>query len=540
MLTGSTRWLTPAALLFLALATLSWPRATFAGGFEFPDNGPRALGRGGAYVVGVDEPSAIYFNPGALSRSDGFNATVGLNLLDLDIRFQRDPFVYQEDGREQERFRREIQFQEVENEGGLFAAPMLFLSHDFGLENLTFGFGVYGPSAYGTPSYPTMDVFPEDDPNADADEYTPSRSNPIIGDDEPARNGGQAYMVVDQSILLFYPSLSVAYEFERLNLSIGLTAQLVGLLIDFGVGVDGDSSQATDVNRPSSEAEGLYSETVLEARGFGGTGILGILWEPSNRFALGGSYRMRYNVTANGEIDIDFPPLGGVDVGFLESDGSLSSTADATVEVQFPDIFRLGAMYTHRNAADKEIFDVELNLNYETWARTKGFRVNVDGFVDDSAGTLGRNIPELFLRRNFNNVLGVRLGGDISALRSAETGNGPVFRLGTFFETNAQPEEWTNLDFVSWTRVGATLGFGYYIGPVSIDAAFAYMWSPERDVDNGRYDVIMPLWVCEDPPNDEVAQDCAGLQRSDVVHPVNNGTYASSLKIYSLGLTYGW
>ena len=529
-----------AALLAVCAGTVLFSDVAWAGGVEFPENGPRALGRGGAFVAGVDDASAVYFNPGALSRSDGFNLSLGLNLVDLDMEFERSPFIYQEDGREQDRFRREIQFQSVENEGGVFPAPMFFMSHDFGLEDFTFGFGVYGPSAYGTPSFPKMDTYPEDDPDAVADEYTPSRSNPIIGDDEPARDGGQAYMIVDQSILLFYPSLSVAYELEKLNLSLGLSAQLVGLIIDFTVGVDGDSSQTTDVDRPSTEAEGLYAETVLEARGYSGTGILGFLWEPSNRFALGGHYRMRYNIQARGEIDIDFPPLGGVDVGFLQGDGSLAGTADATVDISFPDIFRLGAVYTHRNAADREIFDLELNVNYEAWARLKAFVVNVDGFVDDSAGTLGRTIPELSLRRNFNNVVGVRLGSEISALRNAETGNGPVFRLGGFFETNAQPEEWTNLDFVSWARVGATLGFGYHIGPVSIDTAFSYMWSPEREVDNGRYDVLMPLWVCEDPPTEEAAEQCAGVQRADVVHAVNNGTYRSSLKIFSLGLTYGW
>ena len=34
--------------------------------------------------------------------------------------------------------------------------------------------------------------------------------------------------------------------------------------------------------------------------------------------------------------------------------------------------------------------------------------------------------------------------------------------------------------------------------------------------------------------------EMTGVQRADVVHAVNNGTYRSSLKIFSLGLTYGW
>ena len=39
-----------------------------AAGFEHPDNGTISLGRGGAYAAGVDEPSALYYNPAALTR----------------------------------------------------------------------------------------------------------------------------------------------------------------------------------------------------------------------------------------------------------------------------------------------------------------------------------------------------------------------------------------------------------------------------------------------------------------------------------------
>ena len=144
------------------------------------------------------------------------------------------------------------------------------------------------------------------------------------------------------------------------------------------------------------------------------------------------------------------------------------------------------------------------------------------------------------MRRNFNDTFSLRLGGDISMLRNADTGNGPVFRLGTFYESNGQDEEWTNIDFVSFQRLGFSLGASYHVGPVSIDAGFMYIASPDRTVDNGEYDLLMPLWVCEDPPDASTAEACQGVAREDVVHAVNDGEYRTSAQIYSLGVTYGW
>ena len=53
------------------LATLGTAGTAYAGGFDLPDNGARAVGRGGSYVVGVSDPTAIYYNPGALSKQRG-------------------------------------------------------------------------------------------------------------------------------------------------------------------------------------------------------------------------------------------------------------------------------------------------------------------------------------------------------------------------------------------------------------------------------------------------------------------------------------
>ncbi len=516
----------------LAFASLT-PNA-FAGGFEVGENGTRALGRGGAYVAGVDEPSAVYYNPAGLTRIDGTAATLNLNILDSNTTFQRAPFTYEANGvrRNPERT---INFEEVSQDTSLFPAPMAFASTDFGLDNWSFGIGAYGPSAFGVPNFPEMSFRGDDFSGEACGVFTPCADDPDTpnNESEVTREGGQAYMITDQSVLLVYPSISAAHLFERANLSVGLTAQVALLFVDFGVGVDGDGSQGSDVDFESTERDDFYVPTTLNARGVSATGILGMLWEPHERVSIGASYRPQFAFKAQGNIDLVFP------AGLSGAELSLSDDS-ATLRLRMPDVVRAGIEYSHLNAAGRQLFDIELDFVWENWSVTKEFEVSVAGRVDDSAGTLdNRAIPTLHLPKNYNDSFSLRLGGDITALLDAE-GHGPVFRLGVNYETPSSPEEWTNLDFTPFLRIGGSVGFSYHVGRFSIDAAYTYIWSPSRTVENGEYELLTPLWICNDPSNpDYPAEGCAAAS-GETGHAVNNGRYDTWTQVISLGTTYGW
>ncbi|MDB4973344.1 MAG: rane protein in aromatic hydrocarbon degradation [Myxococcaceae bacterium] len=55
-------------LVLVCLGALPWTTA-HAGGLYFFDRGARALGRGGAFVAGADDPSALWYNPAGLVYS---------------------------------------------------------------------------------------------------------------------------------------------------------------------------------------------------------------------------------------------------------------------------------------------------------------------------------------------------------------------------------------------------------------------------------------------------------------------------------------
>lgn len=509
----------------LLVSAAMFPSAVWANGFEMPENGTRAIGRGGAYAASVAEPSALYFNPAALTRTRSTAVTFNLNLVDDHVRFERESYQYYAGTLQVPINERIINFSAVEDQEPPFPAPMVFAASRFGLQDWAFGVGIYGPSAMGNKEFPAMSVRPPGYDGEVTGVYTPGPNRPIT------RDGGQAYMANSYNLLLFYPSIAASYQIPRANLSVGITAQLAVLDVTYDVGVDGLFGRGSE-NEVSREADDLYATTVLDVRGYAFTGIVGLLWDPIPALSVGLSYRPRFRIDASGEVDISFPPALLAQEPRVDDNG-------AELTTWMPDIVRAGVQYRHLNAAGRELFDIEANVVYEGWSVNEGFDVRLAGRLTDNTETVkDQKLPDLFLRRNYRDVVSVRLGGDLSLLRNPETGNGPVFRLGGYWESNASPEEWTNIDFIAFERFGGALGFSYHIGRWSIDAAYAYVFSPERTVTNGQYDLLVPTWICEDPPAD-VAEACAQVEGTPG-HPVNNGTYNWWAQTFSLGFTWGW
>ena len=63
-------------LFVVLIALLLFSSSAWAGGMFLPFRGARATGRGGAFTAGVDDASALYYNPAGMSDIEDWSFLV--------------------------------------------------------------------------------------------------------------------------------------------------------------------------------------------------------------------------------------------------------------------------------------------------------------------------------------------------------------------------------------------------------------------------------------------------------------------------------
>src|SRR5690625_3040569 len=538
---GRRFWLGTATCMLVGAASVAQ-----AGGYEIPENNPRALGRGGANIAHVQDASATYFNPGALSRLDSFHFSGGLNFPLQFSKFQRADFVFPDAGIDQDLT---IKYTESRNSLGALPAPALFIAHDFGLKNTSFGLGLYGPSATPQMRWDRMDTSDMIQPGGDE-----------FSDTETTRKGGHAYMIEDADLIVLYPSLTASHYFENINLGIGASLQLVYASTKVRLGLDGltgvginpnsmnDTQARTDQNPNGvlfDEDPASFVETRVNTSGFGVTGNFGFVWDPIPQVSVGVSYRPAHRVRMKGNFSIIAPKLEGMGLNLVDD--------HAEMDIVMPHVLRAGVNYRHI-VDDFEVFDIELAATYEMWsivdkmtAKTPG-PVNTDGFSEGPRPIANVDIPF-----NFKNTVSLRLGGDYNGLRNRSNGQGVTLRGGLFWESNGVSNPYSHLMFMPFGRIGLSAGFSYHFkqerfSQLSLDFGALWLHNFTRTVTDGKMNIIAPLWICHNGENVPSAskEDIMAACEADAAagnspyHAVNNGTYKTDFLTLSVGVTYAF
>jgi long-chain fatty acid transport protein len=424
------------ATLALTLGLAAFAQEAHANGFTFPENGSKAVARGGAYGMNPAGPEALYFNPALLSKLKGYRLTLDLNLVNMNNTFQRAPETKQ-DGTV-------VTFDEVSDDPdaqpflGVFPAPMLFASADFGLEDFTFALGAYGPSAFGTNAYP--------------------------------EDGPQRYMLIRSDLLQIYYSGAAAYQWNGLR--VGATFQMAHLMTKIKT-VSSSTPAGSGNEDPKDDSIAELDVTDLQP-----TGILGISYDISPALTVGLSYKLPAKFKMSGPATITF----GENAAFLNL--KAKEGADATFETDEADVFRLGARYAHLDGA-QELFDVELTATYERWSRLERFRFQLPPLEGETPGEIP--LDPVVLPKEWEDTFSVRLGGG-AQLTPWLRGN-----LGVFYESGASPTSTTHLDFLAFDRFGGGLGATFLLGDFDVDVAYAYFQGADRTVTDGKVKLIAPL-----------------------------------------------
>lgn len=468
------------ALGALALAALAGAsRPVQAAGFEYPVQGTHALGRGGAFTVAADDPSAMYWNPSRLALLRGTRLLYNHNFVDLDLTYHRAPQFHEGEW---------LTWDAASEQQGFFAlGASAFVTTDFGLEDWGFGLGFVGPSALGTAELP--------------------------GDEDAATR----YSFVSKDILMAYYTASVAWKYEEW-FGIGVSLQYVDMMhMKYSLVIEGPDSTG---GNPKSNLWDIRNTLDMKDR-VGFSAIVGAWARPLPFLELGVSARVvPIAIDAEGRIRLE-----GTDNSVLSE--AQEESVDGSVHFTMPATVQAGVRYVHKDGA-REVFDVEVDFVWEQWSVLDGYDIDFDeaGVTfedpDDPSRVLLEIQPQDFtLERRWQDTYSVRVGGQWNVLA------GPLdlaLRLGGLWESAAVPHARTITDFASFDRFGVAFGLSGAWHGVELSFAYAHIFQLPRNVYPDEAEVHML----------RMNPDFSGEIIEGPV--VNAGHYESSYDVISVGL----
>jgi long-subunit fatty acid transport protein len=460
------------ALLLLA------PHTARAAGFEYPVQGTHALGRGGAFTVAADDPSAMYWNPSRLSLLRGTRLLYNHSFVKRDLTYHRAPQLH---GGEW------VFWDPAEDETGFFNLGVsLFITSDFGLDDWTFGLGFVGPSAIGTSDMPG--------------EVAAGNRNTFISKD----------------ILMAYYTASVAWKYEEW-FGIGVSLQYVDLMsMKYSLVIEGPDSTG---GHPKKNLWDIRNTLDMADR-VGFSALVGAWARPLPWLELGLSARVvPIAIDAEGTIHLE-----GTDNSVLSE--ATPERVGGAVHFTIPATVQVGARYVHRAGA-REVFDVEVDFVWEQWSVLDAYDVEFDeaGVLfedpDDPSRVLLEIRPQDFaLRRQYQDTYSVRVGGQWNVWPEHLW-----LRAGGLWESAAVPKGYTLTDFASYDRFGLAFGLSGAWRGIELSFAYAHIFQLPRNVypDEARVNAI------------RMNPDFSG---EIIDGPVANaGRYDSSYDVISIGLS---
>jgi long-chain fatty acid transport protein len=351
-------FLTRAAGLLVALATLMSAGSAHAGGLYLFDRGARPLSRGGAFVAGADDPNALYYNPAGMAESG--DQVMGDATLTI-------PFASvtrtNPDG---------SPMAKVDASPLLLPIPQLGFTHRFGLKHFTFGAGIFAPNVM------------------------------IIGYPRSLRQNGMnvpaptRYSLINlEGSLLSTVALGVAWSGIK-GLSIGGAVHLTGGRFTGSTALNAcDGTLCTFPEDPAFDAYVTFDALPV----FGVAGAFGVTLNAGDRIRLGASVITPSTIKGSGTMKTRLPN------SVLFEDAVVSGNK-LEFEMKMPAIIRVGSeIRPVRNLRMEGAFV------WEQWSRQKSIDItpkNVE--IQNISGIDNYQIGKVSLARNMRNTISVRGG----------------------------------------------------------------------------------------------------------------------------------
>jgi long-subunit fatty acid transport protein len=328
-------------------------------------------------------------------------------------------------------------------------------------------------------------------------------------------DGGQRYLMTDYEALMLNYSLSAAWKANE-NFGLGASVQWIhvprlkySLIINANPFIGG-------ANPVSSNLDMLAS--VSGSAPFTLNTVVGAWYRPLPAIELGiAGQVIPTQIRMKGRLNVTPVASSTDDTVELTRNGDPANDIDLTIPL--PLMGRAGIRYRHLLPKDQELFDIELDVVYESWSRVNHFTVATRGL---QAAYLGQqsNLGDIYVEKRWRDTIGVHLGGDYAIIPSVLALSG-----GVFYQNPLANSAYANVDFATGAQLGAAIG-----GTIAWNhqrIAVAYEFRQQQTVTlseaQSRIYQTAPLSQCKPPYTDR--SRCSSYYLGLPGPPVNAGTY---------------
>lgn len=413
----------------IAIAALLFSSTAWAGNMFLPARGARALGRGGAFTAGVDDGSAIYYNPGGLADIEGVSV-----LVDGALIFQRAGYDRVDSGGNPQ--------PHVQANMNLIPIPTLAVTwqpRGIPHHRLTFAAGVWTP-------YLGLDTWPT--------------------------NGPQRYSNITlNGSILTVAELAMSIKItEWFRLGFGFE----NMFIHFNSKVD--LSACTELNC-APEDPGFDALTQVDSDSWWTpSGVIGAIFK-FDRIRIGANLQLPFWVRSSGTVASRLP-----------SDPFFANAAihgnQVGVDFDLPLTARLGI-----EARPIDRLRIEADVDYEAWSMQQNFTVKPKNvYISGVPGIGNYYLNTLYLVRDLQDTYAVHLGGEFETVRNRLWG-----RIGWAYESNATPNKAASVLTPDAARNLLTLGGSLKLWGVRFDLAYAHVFFSDRNVTNSGSFQLNPI-----------------------------------------------
>lgn len=391
----------------------------------------------------TQNPSGIYYNPGAIALSEGTHIMIDGLIALRKVTYERpDSAVNTQIGPGGQQVNHSLDHFDGANNGtgSLFnvaGAPFLGVTSDFGTDLVFAGFGAYVPFGGGA-TWGRNEAFAD-------------------SQDAPgAVNGVQRWYAIDGSIRSYYLTGALAFKIKPAKLTIGVSGSAIYTSFDTIRARNADGTDNVVSGQPDNFAlkEG---RSWLQASGWQGGFAIGLTAQPiDNVLWIGASYTSQPNVTGGmtlkGTLTNMFTTAPNPD------------TTDIELTQSFPDVVRLGfrvrpipklelrvfADYTRWSVLDKQCVLIASDPNRKCdFAGKENALSDPGSFGGPGEGVVGvtQHLP-----RFWKDSGGVRVGVGYWFIDQLET------YIGVGYDSSAIPVETVDPALFDMDKVSVSVG----------------------------------------------------------------------------------